>query len=74
MPTFDSKKQKLIDSAIRWLISDQAQRWVARVAADPDSTLRHSAALRADLSAARTHLVLELVELLYKDIFLKGLI
>jgi len=47
----------------RWLVSDEAIPWLARAAAANESTVGLTAALRRDLSPARTHLVLEQVEL-----------
>lgn len=47
----------------RWLVSEAARPWMDRVASDPGDTLRQAAMLRRDLSAAKTHLVLEQVEL-----------
>ncbi|MBN1590641.1 MAG: hypothetical protein JW888_14095 [Pirellulales bacterium] len=47
----------------RWLIGPDGCQWYARVAEDERSEVAVAAALRRELSAQRTHLVLELVEL-----------
>lgn len=47
----------------RWLIGDDARRWLRRVAEDPLPLVRQAAALRREISAKRTHLVLEQAEL-----------
>lgn len=43
----------------RWLISEQGQALLRQVEGDPEDDLRLAATLRRELSAARTHLVLE---------------
>ncbi len=43
----------------RWLVGEQGQALLRQVAGDPGDDLRLAAALRRQLSAARTHLVLE---------------
>jgi len=47
----------------RWLVSDAAAGWLTQVAADTRPLARQAAWLRKELSPARTHLVLEQVEL-----------
>lgn len=47
----------------RWLVDDEARTWLARLADDPTPMHRQAARLRGQLSAARTHLLLEQVEL-----------
>lgn len=47
----------------RWLVSQSAGEWIAGAARDSDALMRQAARLRRDLSAERTHLVLEQVEL-----------
>lgn len=47
----------------RWLVSDEGAQWLARVAEDPQSLTAQATRLRKELSAERTHLVLEQVEL-----------
>jgi len=46
-----------------WLTGDEAARWLALVAADAEPVERLAVRLRRDLTATRTHLVLEQVEL-----------
>lgn len=48
---------------VRWLIGDEAARWLRRVANDPQSVVTLTRRLRKDLSTQRTHLVLQQVEL-----------
>jgi hypothetical protein len=47
----------------RWLVSNAAAAWLTQVAADTRPLARQTAWLRKELSPARTHLVLEQVEL-----------
>ena len=47
----------------RWLVSEQARPWLDRATTDNRSTVQVASSLRKDLSAERTHLVLEQVEL-----------
>jgi SAM-dependent methyltransferase len=47
----------------RWLVSDDGRRWIAQAAADPEPLVAQASRLRQQLSAQRTHLVLEQVEL-----------
>ncbi|MEN6495123.1 MAG: class I SAM-dependent methyltransferase [Thermoguttaceae bacterium] len=47
----------------RWLLSEEGRRWIAQVAADPQTLVVQAGRLRKLLSAQRTHLVLEQVEL-----------
>ncbi|NUQ62073.1 MAG: SAM-dependent methyltransferase [Pirellulales bacterium] len=46
-----------------WLTGDEGRNWLRRVAEDPRLLVRQAAALRKELSAERTHLVLQQVEL-----------
>ncbi len=46
-----------------WLVSEEGQRWLAKVVEDTRPTLRVLESLRKDLSAARAHLIVEQVEL-----------
>jgi hypothetical protein len=48
---------------LQWLIGGEAAAVLARLAASGDSLVRHTRALRAELSPRRAHLVLELAEL-----------
>jgi hypothetical protein len=47
----------------RWLVSDAASPWLARAAGPSEPLARQAARLRKDLSAGRTHLVLEQADL-----------
>ena len=47
----------------RWLVSPSALRWLERAEVDDRPTVQIAAALRKDLSADRTHLILEQIEL-----------
>ena len=48
---------------LRWLLSDEAAGWLRQAAEDAQPTVRLAQRLRRELSAARTHLILEQVEL-----------
>lgn len=47
----------------RWLLGDEGRQWIAQVADDPQTLVVQADRLRKQLSAQRTHLVLEQVEL-----------
>lgn len=47
----------------RWLLGDEGRSWIAQVAADTQPLVVQTTRLRKRLSARRTHLVLEQVEL-----------
>ncbi len=47
----------------RWLVADEGAAWLRRVAENPQPTVAVAQRLRQELSAPRTHLVLEQVEL-----------
>lgn len=48
---------------VRWLLGEEAAEWLRRVAEAPQATLRLADQLRRELSAVRTHLILEQADL-----------
>jgi hypothetical protein len=57
------RPQKIELDDYRWLVSSAAERWLASLADEQRPSAATVAALRRELSAARTHLVLEQIEL-----------